>query len=76
MATDEEYLDNLLKSLTGGDEPIMEPVNEPENVADENDNLKPEEPEVEAETAEKEAMTAELKAYSLRRKPLTTELKA
>ena len=54
MATDEEYLDNLLKSLTGGDEPIMEPVNEPENVADENDNLKPEEPEVEAETAEKE----------------------
>ncbi len=54
MATDEEYLDNLLKSLTGGDEPIMEPVNEPENVADENDNLKPEEPEVEAEAAEKE----------------------
>ena len=24
MATDEEYLDNLLKSLTGGDEPKTE----------------------------------------------------
>ena len=54
MATDEEYLDNLLKSLTGGDEPIMEPADEPEDMADENDNLEPEEPEVEAEAAKGE----------------------
>ncbi len=52
MATDEEYLDNLLKSLTGGDEPIMEPVNEPEDAADENDNLKPKETEAEEEAAD------------------------
>ena len=58
MATDEEYLDNLLKSLTGGDEPIMEPADEPEDVADENDNL---EPEVEAEAAKGEGADDRIK---------------